>query len=79
MKPGGQLVLSFVEKESMKSMPFTAFGFNLFNESDVAALVRKAGSEPVKTLEKSDETISANGDEITRTYIILSSIRRRVI
>lgn len=76
LKPGGQLVLSFGEKHFMKSMPFTSYGFNLYDGSDVAELVSQAGFGAVKTFKKSDETISAHGDEITRYYIVLSCIRR---
>lgn len=76
LKPSGQLVLGFGEKHFMESMPFTSFGFNLYNKSDVAELVSQAGFESVKTFEKSDETISAYGDEITRYYIVLSCIRK---
>lgn len=76
MKPGGKLVLSFGETHFMKSMPFTSYGFNLYDESDVAELVRQAGFGAIRTVEKSDETISAHGEEITRYFIILSCIRK---
>lgn len=75
LKPGGQLVLGFGEKHFMKSMPFTSFGFNLFDKNDVADLVSQTGFGVVKIFEKSDETISAHGDEITRHFIILSCSR----
>ena len=38
LKPGGRLLLTFCERDFMQALPFSAFGFSLYDAADVRAL-----------------------------------------
>ncbi|GAA5025398.1 hypothetical protein GCM10011506_10010 [Marivirga lumbricoides] len=71
LKPGGACIITYSHKDFMKTLPFTQYGFQLYNDEDVLALLeRTIFKEPQVFLEI--ETVkSKHGEMITRPYSIL--------
>jgi SAM-dependent methyltransferase len=73
LKPGGEFYLAFAEKDFMKTLPFTVYGFQLYDINDAERLISDAGFaiEDVKT--KTEDIKSNTGEAVKRNFIILRS------
>jgi len=49
LKPGGMLMLGYRPKTYMQAIPFTQFGFTLYEISDLEELLSKHGFEKITT------------------------------
>ncbi len=63
LRPGGRLVIATAAKDLMARMPFTAYGFRLFEEAELAALLAEVGLCDVSV-------------ERERSWIISAGVRR---
>lgn len=71
LKPGGRLCLSFSEKAFMSTLPFTAWGFRLF---DLAELEGLAAGLPLRVLARhrqQDLAVSKEGTLLERPFVHL--------
>lgn len=72
LKPGGLLAISFADKDFMESLPFTAYGFDLYSKERIYTLAEIAGFK-IKDLTSSTEKIrSKTGDEVERLFYVAS-------
>lgn len=70
LKPGGCLNIGFAQKEFMEILPFTIYGFNLYDNTKLETLV---AASPFQFLEINNhkETItSKTGENIERAYSV---------
>ena len=74
LKPSGMFTLSFADQRFMEKLPFTKYGFRLYLENDVKALLINAGLNPVNTVLKTEEITSNSGQLVNRDYYTISSI-----
>ncbi|MHA4895864.1 class I SAM-dependent methyltransferase [Pedobacter sp. PWIIR3] len=71
LKPGAQLYLSFAEREFMEKLPFTQFGFTLYNVSQAKALLEMAGFS-VTEVQAYAEQVKVNATtEIEREFMVI--------
>jgi SAM-dependent methyltransferase len=71
LKPGGSFCVAFGDKEFMKNLPFTAFGFTLYHAPDVIQVLTAAGFDTCELKTSTEVFRFSNGDEMQRTYHIV--------
>lgn len=70
LKPGGQLSLSFVEKEFGQKLSFTPFGFKLYSETEIETLLQNAGFQSIGFETYQEEIKSKDGQIVNRIYLV---------
>lgn len=66
---GGTLVVTFASRAFMEALPFTAFGFTLYEEADVLALADHSSFRHVRTECARETVTSKSGDTVEREYL----------
>lgn len=73
LKDNGTFVLTFGQRNFMEKLPFTQFGFTLYNTDEMVETVSKSYFKRMKISERQEEVKSKTGEEtITRNYTILT-------
>lgn len=73
LKDNGTFVLTFGQRDFMKKLPFTQFGFTLYNTDEMEETVSKSYFKRMKISERQEEVKSKTGEEtLTRNYTILT-------
>ena len=73
LKDNGTFVLTFGQRDFMEKLPFTQFGFTLYNTDEMEETVSKRYFKRMKISERQEEVKSKTGEEtITRNYTILT-------
>jgi len=73
LKDNGTFVLTFGQRNFMEKLPFTQFGFTLYNTDEMEEIVSKSYFKRMKISERQEEVKSKTGEEtITRNYTILT-------
>jgi len=75
LKPGGKLVLCFADKIFMEKLPFTTYGFTLYDAETVTTMLKRAGFDQFKAHLKTEEISSNAGFMITRDYHLISATK----
>ncbi|MCH2234659.1 MAG: class I SAM-dependent methyltransferase [Crocinitomicaceae bacterium] len=68
LKPGGKLSICFADESFMKTLPFTKYGFELYNLERFGKLVGKTEFNIVESSKNKDIVKSKAGDEVLRIY-----------
>lgn len=70
LKPGGLFAISFADRDFMESLPFTAYGFDLYSKEMVYNLAEVAGFK-IKDISSFTEKIKSKaGDEVERLFYV---------
>ncbi|WP_042720570.1 class I SAM-dependent methyltransferase [Flavobacterium sp. B17] len=73
LKDNGTFVLTFGQRDFMEKLPFTQFGFTLYNTDEMEEIVSQSHFKRMKISEREEQVKSKTGDEtITRNYTILT-------
>lgn len=73
LKKSGTFVLTFGQRDFMEKLPFTRFGFTLYNTGEMEETVSKSYFNRMTISERQEEIKSKTGEEtITRNYTILT-------
>jgi ubiquinone/menaquinone biosynthesis C-methylase UbiE len=73
LKDNGTFVLTFGQRNFMEKLPFTQFGFTLYNTDEMEETVSKSYFKRMKISERQEEVKSKTGEEtLTRNYTILT-------
>lgn len=73
LKDSGTFVLTFAQKDFMEKLPFTAYDFKLYNNSELEELISQSHFKRMKISEKEEEIKSKTRDEtINRIYTVLT-------
>ena len=72
LKPGGLLAISFADKDFMESLPFTAYGFDLYSKERIYTLAEIAGFKIKDLTSSTDKIRSKTGDEVKRLFYVAS-------
>jgi len=73
LEPNGQLVIGFIPKNVMEKIPFSKFGFNLFENENVVQLLEKSNFEIINVISETEEVLSNTGDKKIRTFTIVKA------
>lgn len=68
LKNEGVLVLTFAEKNFMKTLPFVKEKFNLFDENDIKKIIDLTGFKIVDYLNKDEHVESKTGELVNRKF-----------
>jgi ubiquinone/menaquinone biosynthesis C-methylase UbiE len=71
LKPNGILALCFADKNFMQNLPFTAYGFTLYEVEKVKGLLEEAGFTIKETVKKLEQIQSNAGERVEREYCVL--------
>ncbi len=71
LKPGGQLALCFAAEDFMKTLPFTEYGFHLYDTPKATALLVAAGFTISGSVCKKEQLVSNSGASMEREFIVL--------
>lgn len=75
LKPGGQLAISFATETFMKNLPFTQYGFELYDEPKVLSLLKQSGYI-VQTSTRLTEQVQMDKDLfVEREFYIVVAIK----
>lgn len=68
LKSGGIFCLTFVEKDFMKLLPFSPFGFTMYNPEDVEELVKKSHFKLEKIIRNTEFVQNKLGEKMNRQF-----------
>lgn len=71
LKPDGLFVLCFADKTFMEKLPFTPYGFQLYNLSEAESLLVRNGFNVIKKITNTEEINSNAGFKVTRDYHVI--------
>ncbi|TCD29719.1 class I SAM-dependent methyltransferase [Pedobacter psychrodurus] len=73
LKPTGLLALCFADKNFMQNLPFTPYGFTLYEVETVKELLEKADLTIKNTVKKLEQVQSKTGEQIERAYYVITA------
>ncbi|HEY8389123.1 MAG TPA: class I SAM-dependent methyltransferase, partial [Parasegetibacter sp.] len=73
LKPAGVFSLGYGTKNSMNKLPFTQFGFTLYNPEEIEEMIRKAGFNLIGSVHHTEEIVSKSGDRMTRDFSVTTA------
>lgn len=76
LKPDGVFSLVFADKSFMEKLPFTKFGFQLYDKEDAGRLLTDAGFEILSVSEEIELTKGNLGQEVERPIIVLLATKK---
>lgn len=71
LRPGGLFVLCFADRNFMQNLPFTSFGFTLYDLQEVQKLMNQAGFKSISVEEKVEQVQSNANTFVTRNYFVV--------
>jgi len=74
LKSGGTFALCFADKSFMEKLPFTKYGFTLYDPNTVIDLLKNAGFNNVEATKKTEQIRSNAGFMVERDYFVVSAI-----
>jgi ubiquinone/menaquinone biosynthesis C-methylase UbiE len=72
LKNNGTFVLTFGQREFMEKLPFTAYDFTLYSNSEMEEIISKTPFVRMKISEKEEDIKSKSGEKIRRIYTVLT-------
>ncbi|MNK04783.1 Demethylrebeccamycin-D-glucose O-methyltransferase [compost metagenome] len=70
LRPSGLLAISFADKDFMESLPFTAYGFDLYSKERIHSLAEVAGFKIREISSATEKIKSKAGDEVERLFYV---------
>lgn len=70
-KPNGIFCLTFAEKDFMETLPFTQFGFKLYNLNDAQKLIQNSEFKIDKIETQTEEIQAKSGEMVNRKFVTL--------
>ena len=71
LKPGGRLAIGIRSKSFMEKLPFTQYGFELYDAAKATALLQKAGFTIQQVAEEKEEVVKIMEKELRMERVIL--------
>lgn len=71
LKNNGLFSIAFVQKDFMETLPFTKYGFELFDTERVEALIKTTSFKIVKILNQMEQVESKAGEMVNRNFTIV--------
>ncbi|GEP97385.1 class I SAM-dependent methyltransferase [Chitinophaga cymbidii] len=75
LKPGGSMVLSFGSQRFMQHLPFVQYGFQLYNEPEVLAMLEAQGLQVQSTGLYFEDAKGMNGEVIKKEFILIKAVK----
>lgn len=68
LEPEGVLIITFAQSEFMQQLPFTPYGFELYDTEKLSKLVATTEFTIIKTDDQKEEVYSKSGEKVVRWY-----------
>ena len=68
LKPNNIFALTFADKSFMEKLPFTSFGFNLYNLKDAEELLQKNDFKIIESISQTEQVFSKTNEMVNRTF-----------
>lgn len=75
LKPNSAFILAFIPKEVMEKIPFSKYGFELYDNEKAESLLQGAGFTIGNTLSEQEEVLSNTGEVKIRTFTIIKALK----
>ncbi|MDN5285019.1 MAG: hypothetical protein JWR38_1293 [Mucilaginibacter sp.] len=72
LRPGGNFILAFIEKNNGGKLPWTQPDFTFYEVNEVKKIFQKTGFVNIEVKQMAGEIISKDGQEITKPFVIMS-------
>ena len=76
LKPKGELIIGFIPKSTMEKIPFSKYGFKLYEKEDVQDLLEKNNFSIDQTLSQTEEVLSNTREVKIRTFTIIKAFKK---
>lgn len=63
LQHGGKVVIALRSRASMQQLPFTAYGFNLYETAEVEQLLQQAGFTDIHSIEEAEPPFEVHGHD----------------
>lgn len=70
LKPSGRLAISYVQRSFMNKLPFSKYGFTIFDQDDIESVVEKTNFDAVEHLHRSDVVGRPDGERLDRDFSV---------
>ncbi len=70
-EPGALLAITFASKTFMRTLPFTQYGFTLYEPGDLTSFIENSPWEMLEIIQKQEHVRSKVGDMVERIYYVL--------
>lgn len=70
LQPGGIFCIGFAQKQFMEILPFTKYGFDLYDEDKLRSLVKQSPLQFVKIDHHQEDVTSKTGEVLVRHYSV---------
>lgn len=75
LNKNGQLILGFVPKSTMEKIPFTKYGFELYDNESVQNLLEEVGFKIEKMVSETEEVLSNTDDKKIRIFTVIKALK----
>ena len=75
LKTGGNCCICYAQKDFMKDLPFTAYGFTLYNKDSILSLVKHTKFNIADIKHFSEKVKSKTGELVERKYTVVNLIK----
>ncbi|WP_300600090.1 class I SAM-dependent methyltransferase [Niabella sp.] len=72
LKPGGRLNITFAQEHFMQMLPFTKYGFTLYNDEKIAQLIKKSPFKITASVTQTEAIESKTGERFSRDFTTVS-------
>ena len=76
LKPNGELIIGFIPKSTMEKIPFSKYGFELYENEDVQNLLEENNFSIDKIFSQTEEVLSNTGEVKIRTFTIIKALKK---
>lgn len=75
LKPNGKFVITFADRNFMKTLPFVQQKFTLYNETIIKQLIEKTPFSIYKITKNTEKVVSKSNENVIRKYLIVELIK----
>lgn len=75
LKPGGRLCLAFAHRNFMQKLPFTQYGFQLYDSETVEQLLKAAQFSVEPCIQETEQITGNAGEPMDREIVILTATK----
>ncbi len=72
LKDNGSFILTLLEENTLRKIPFTRYGFNIWSQAEIEHLLVDSGFKKVLKSTKKDQVKSKTGEMIEREFVVLN-------
>ena len=76
LRPKGELIIGFIPKSTMEKIPFSKYGFELYESEKIQNLLEQNNFSIDTTLTQTEEVLSNIGEVKIRTFTIIKALKK---